>query len=72
MITDSGSVENKINDKRAWSIRPAEREDAAHLGKLTTITYGDMWKRAGDAAYYDWKMYRDKAPPRTRFRRCGR
>lgn len=45
-----------------WKTRAITRKDSAQLGKFTRLIYGDMWKRAGDAEYYDWKFYFEGTP----------
>ena len=45
-----------------WIMRPVEHNDTVQLGQLTTTIYGTMWKRAGDASYYEWKLFREDAP----------
>ena len=45
-----------------WKIRPIEKEDAIQLGVFTHLIYGDMWKRAWDGAYYQWKFYSEGLP----------
>jgi GNAT superfamily N-acetyltransferase len=55
-------MKNTVTIVHPWVIRAVERRDMEELGQLTTITYGKMWKRAGSAAYYEWKLFQDEAP----------
>ena len=53
-------------------IRAIKHEDIDQLGKLTQLIYGDMWKRAGDATYYEWKVFSDLLPkPNARVAAIG-
>ena len=55
-------MNNTAATDHPWVIRAVEHRDMAQLGQLTKVTYGEMWKRAGDAGYYEWKLFRDEAP----------
>ena len=46
----------------SWKTRSIRNSDIFPLGALTHLIYGNIWKRAGDADYYQWKFYSEGLP----------